>query len=489
MCGTANRGKKINTRCWARYCIWALVAAVCLGRCPGVLFGQLIPEAVHWEIPKTWDETELKAWTIPARESGAYTVHVAPPFYYSIPATPIYKSYPVYHPSKEPPGYLQWLRTQDPQVIFDPSRLRTEAEWIAAGKLVFETPRGDVPVESFRDLRWYKELKIPLTADGVIPGWRYVVRKKGLVEAGTASCSACHSRVMPDGSLLNGAQSNFPKERDYAWDIRMRRNLEDARKYTSGLFGLSLTTGRFSFLEEETAKLDVDQIAGIHEAIPPGVVLRSGVSVSTPVKIADLIGVRDRKYLDLIARVRHRNIGDMMRYAAFDPGGVVFFADRNAIPDGMLPDPATLTRFSDEQLFALSLYIYSLQPPRNPNRFDAVARRGQRLFEKEGCPGCHTPPLYTNNKLTLAGDFVPPRGLLKVRHPAGPRRRRSAFSHASHARHGILQSPITQGLVVPRPVRTQWLDRNAGRLVRPQAIAERLRSNRIHWLRCRGACN
>ena len=365
-------------------------------------------DEVHYEIPKTWDEAELRAWTIPAREPGAYTVHVPPSFYYSIPTPPIYKSYPVYHPSKEPAGYMDWLRRQEPQVVFESSKLRTEADWIAAGKLVFEDPRGDMPVEIFRDLRWYEQLKIPLTSDGRVPGWRYVIRKKGLVEAGAASCSACHSRVMPDGSLLNGAQGNFPKERDLAWDIRVRRNLEDARKYTSGLFGLSLAPGHFSFLAKETAQLDVDQIASVREAVPSGVVLRVGVSVFTPVKIADLIGVKDRKYLDLIARVQHRNIGDLMRYAAFQPGEVVFFADRNAIPPGMLPDPAALSRFSDEQFFALALYIYSLQPPRNPNRFDDVARRGQKVFEREGCAGCHTPLLYTNNKLTLAGDFVPP---------------------------------------------------------------------------------
>ena len=67
-----------------------------------------------------------------------------------------------------------------------------------------------------------------------------------------------------------------------------------------------------------------------------------------------------------------------------------FFADRSVIPARMLPDAATLTRFSDEQLFALALYIYSLQPPRNPNSFDEVARRGQKVFEREGCAGCHT---------------------------------------------------------------------------------------------------
>jgi hypothetical protein len=229
-----------------------------------------------------------------------------------------------------------------------------------------------------------------------------------VVEAGAASCSACHSRVMTDGSLLNGAQGNFPTERDFAWDIRLRRNLADARKYTSGLLGLKFATGRLSFLEKETAEMDVDQIAGVRDGIPPGVVLRVGVSIFTPVKIADLIGVKDRKYLDLIARVQHRNIGDLMRYAAFQPGEVAFFAGRTVIPTPMLPDPATLSRFSDEQLFALTLYIYSLQPPPNPNKFDEVAMRGQKVFEREGCTGCHTPPLYTNNKLTLAGDFVPP---------------------------------------------------------------------------------
>ena len=32
------------------------------------------------------------------------------------------------------------------------------------------------------------------------------------------------------------------------------------------------------------------------------------------------------------------------------------------------------------------------------------------MFEREGCAGCHTPPLYTNNKLTLAEGFTPPAG-------------------------------------------------------------------------------
>jgi CxxC motif-containing protein (DUF1111 family) len=65
-------------------------------------------------------------------------------------------------------------------------------------------------------------------------------------------------------------------------------------------------------------------------------------------------------------------------------------------------------RYSDEQLYALALYIYSLKPPPNPNRFDGPARRGKQVFAREGCAGCHTPPLYTNNKLIPADGFTPP---------------------------------------------------------------------------------
>lgn len=50
-------------------------------------------------------------------------------------------------------------------------------------------------------------------------------------------------------------------------------------------------------------------------------------------------------------------------------------------------------RYSDEQLYAPALYLYSLQPPPNPNKSDALAARAQKVFEREGCAVCHAPPL------------------------------------------------------------------------------------------------
>src|SRR5690242_15778321 len=70
-----------------------------------------------------------------------------------------------------------------------------------------------------------------------------------------------------------------------------------------------------------------------------------------------------------------------------------------------LPAPSTQERYSDEQLYALALYIYSLKPPANPNRFEAETVKGQQVFRQQGCAGCHPPPLYTNNKLVPVAGF------------------------------------------------------------------------------------
>jgi hypothetical protein len=77
----------------------------------------------------------------------------------------------------------------------------------------------------------------------------------------------------------------------------------------------------------------------------------------------------------------------------------------------VLPQPEkSRARYSDTQLYALALYVYSLEPPSNPNQPGPLSRRGEGIFAKEGCPGCHTAPLYTNNKLTPVAGFRVPDG-------------------------------------------------------------------------------
>ena len=135
-------------------------------------------------------------------------------------------------------------------------------------------------------------------------------------------------------------------------------------------------------------------------AAPPGVSVRANTSLVLPPQIPDLIGVRERVFLDHTGIVRHRNIGDLMRYTTLAQD--FFVAEVHGEGEARrMPSQ----RYSDAQLYALSLYLYSLRPPANPNPFDAAAERGKRLFDREGCSRCHTPPLYTNNKLIPVEGF------------------------------------------------------------------------------------
>jgi hypothetical protein len=95
-----------------------------------------------------------------------------------------------------------------------------------------------------------------------------------------------------------------------------------------------------------------------------------------------------------------------MRYAA-----LVSYSDSSDFGSHrMLTDEQRRVPFRtpDEALYAMTMFIYSLQPPPNPNGSSARVAAGEKIFQREGCGGCHTPPLYTNNRLTLAEGFTPP---------------------------------------------------------------------------------
>lgn len=137
-----------------------------------------------------------------------------------------------------------------------------------------------------------------------------------------------------------------------------------------------------------------------------GGIARWNGSLYYPAKVPNLIGIRDRKYIDHTATHLHRGIGDLIRYAA-----LVSFAEAADFGSYHVLSPGATrvkARLSDEALYALALYIYSLQPPVNPNPIDTNTEAGGKLFTREGCARCHTPPLYTSNKLTLARGFDPP---------------------------------------------------------------------------------
>jgi hypothetical protein len=55
-------------------------------------------------IPRTWDDQAVASLQVPLAVADASPVQIPSTYYYGIPVRLIYKSYPVYHPGKEPAG-------------------------------------------------------------------------------------------------------------------------------------------------------------------------------------------------------------------------------------------------------------------------------------------------------------------------------------------------------------------------------------------------
>ncbi len=137
--------------------------------------------AFHPVIPKTWDDAAMATLEVPLADPIGSPKHVSADYYYKIPVRPIYKSYAVYAPGHERPGYMDWLKRQEPQIIWDDAdhrpALQTEADWIRAGEIVFGAPISyDFPagVMQVRDPAWYQKTRTPVARDGTMPFSRYL---------------------------------------------------------------------------------------------------------------------------------------------------------------------------------------------------------------------------------------------------------------------------------------------------------------------------
>ena len=372
------------------------------------------PTEFRPSIPKVWDDEAVRTMEVPLAQADRSPRYLSSAEYYALKVRPIYRSYPAYAKGREPAGYLESLKQKEPEVIFDAAKLHTKEDWIQAGKLVFESETRFFPADneqpSAQDVA-----PLPLGKKGellgFVPGFRYYVRQKGVLEAGTNSCAGCHTRLMPDGSAVEGAQG-FPQidkspARQEAIRSGSPQSFQKKVDQAWGLYGAPWVKSKEEFQAELTRDEYVRELRAQHTGTFP----RQGTSFSHPVRVPSLIGIQDRKYLDATGLVRQRSIGDLMRYAAVNEG-----MDMLAHYGDFQPGAATMafggadegTRYSDAQLYALALYVYSLKPPPNPNAFDERARRGQKIFAEQGCPTCHTPPLYTNNQLSPVAGFKVP---------------------------------------------------------------------------------
>lgn len=375
------------------------------------------PQAAAPQIPRTWAREQVATFELPLAQPEFSPQHVSEDYYYALPVRPVWKSYPIYHPDYEPEGYRERLAGMEPEIAFDETELVTASDWVAAGAEVFRAPKAfDGPVvrpQDVLDPAWYAANDLGVTADGIFPYARWVIRERGKLEVGNAGCAACHTRLLPDGTVVEGAQGNLPLDRIIAERIRREgAPLPLMRRFTHILEDAPWVRDPGTI-----DAMSLEQHVAVRAAMPAGVMVRQGTAFDAPVKIPDLIGIRDRKYLDATGLVVHRGIGDIMRYAAANQTTDTLARFGDYVPDSGTDElpapgesffPGTAERYGDAQLYALALFLYQLEPPANPNPFDELARQGRDVFSASGCPQCHTPPLYTNNKLVAARGFEPP---------------------------------------------------------------------------------
>ena len=338
------------------------------------------------EIPRTWDEEALRTMEVPLAHAPSSPVHISAERYYALPLITVYKTYPLTMPGKTDGEYRAWLAQQEPEIVkLDAAALRSKEDWIAAGRAVFEAPTG-----------FQTEVRSYLS-----PATRYVIRTKGKVEFGGVGCVFCHERHLDGGTVIRGAQFNL----SHQW-----KNRPLVSRFTGQL------TSDFTapWLNPNPNELPEDMRDAVRLNLMtrlPATAPRFNSSPWSPPAVPDLNGIKDRKYLDRTGLVQHRGIGDLMRYAALNLGigNVSLMSSYGGyVPNDHAGVKRQAVRFSDEQLYALALYIYSLEPPTSPHPFDATAAAGQKIFQSQGCANCHTPPHYTNNKLTPAPGFLVP---------------------------------------------------------------------------------
>jgi mono/diheme cytochrome c family protein len=363
--------------------------------------------------PRIWNDRDLAEWATPVAALKVRPGHLTEKEYYSIPSGEWVRTYPVYFPGREPKGYWEMLQSKKPEPLISPGA-RSEAEWVEAGRQAFE--ELDVPgfrtkdprvIAKIRSAEAFTKLEGHPQKDGVVLGWRWVPTSTGLTLS-SQECAGCHTRVMPDGSRLYGAQGNDAGD-DLFFEV-----LQAANEFFLPGDSQALATWRgfavpwiANDIHDQIKSMKWPEIVALTKSNPSGTIARFNGSPWHPTPISDLIGVKDRKYLDYNATHRQRGPEDIARYAILvaccdsaDFGPHHILTDKQRIPPYRMPD---------ELAFALGKYIYSLQPPKNPNARDSRAAVGKKVFDREGCGGCHQAPLYTNNKLTLATGWVPPK--------------------------------------------------------------------------------
>ena len=381
-------------------------------------------QAGRTRVPRIWTDEALKTWALPIAGVNGAPHFYTEAEYYAAPVDEL-RTYPVYVKGREPKNYREWMRKQGPKPLIEIGTSRTDAEWAAEGREIFDGldiahNRTDDP----RALAWVDDPAAAarehalVTNDGVIVSLRWVVDHDRTLKLTLSECGACHTRGLTDGTAISGAQGNLNFALSvfgpiFEHELEVNKQLGRDRSPAEIAYASYAVPWLADDINASFKTMSVEERERIDG--PPsvaGTFPRFNGSPYFTNHMPDLIGVKDRKYLDATATHRNRGAEDIARY-----GILVTDADDGALgPHVFEPDRvrALHSRHSDEAMYAIGQYVYALEPPKNPNRRDEMAARGQQVFARSGCASCHTPPLYTNNKLVPVDGFEP------FDHPSAP---------------------------------------------------------------------
>lgn len=369
--------------------------------------------------PRIWDDAALADWATPVAGLNVRPSLYSSSEYYAVPGDNL-KTYPVYPPDREPPGYWDWLQKQKPQPLVDATKMRTRQDWIDAGERAFHdlgslVVRTSDPalIAQARDPRVFDGVRT--VSDGGVVGPRWVVTPEGVMLT-IRACAACHQDHRPGNRRQPGdppaVRPGMPLVGATGTLTRLQRSYDGEeiglafwREFSTPWAPDERIERMKTMTLEDLRQLNRQgQLAG---AFSGGVFARTNGSPYYVTKILDLMGLKYSRYMDVTGSHRLRGPEDVARYAALVTG-----SDRMDFgPHRMLSDAQRRVRYryADEVLYAIGVYLMSLEPPKNPNPapLDVVAR-GQQVFEREQCGVCHAPPNYTTGKLTLAQGWTPP---------------------------------------------------------------------------------
>jgi len=387
------------------------------------------------EAPRIWDDAALADWATPVAALNVRPAHYSSREYYSVPADNL-RTYPVYAPDNEPPGYWDDLQKKKPEPLVDASKIRTAQDWIAAGERAFSEldsfwTRTNDPalIAQARNPRNFEGvLKRP---DGSVGESRWVVTSQGVMLS-RRECGNCHHLgTGADGNpeVVGGPPIGARPAGVVRLEVAGLGEPATLSRSIPRLFvGDTVPKAMWRMftvpwaLDERVERLQgmdaqqlpAQQIQRLTQiGAAPGVFPRANGSPYYAAKIPDLRVLRYSRYIDATGTHRLRGPEDVGRYAALITGADrMEFGSHRILAD---EQRRVQFRYADEVLYAIGMYLTTLEPPKNPAPppSDIVAR-GEQIFRREKCDACHPAPTYTTGQLTPALNFKVPSN-----HPNG----------------------------------------------------------------------